>query len=80
MTKSQIATIRRLTTAVARVTTDGTPSFAVHDICGSGNLLLSATNAYDDLGWYQGVENFFCTIGPRGGIKRKSGTLARWVA
>ena len=65
------------TRKIERVRRDGAMVYRTEEI--GDAVLLFASNVYSDLRWFETAENCHLVIGPRGGIRRKSGSMARWI-
>jgi hypothetical protein len=78
MNTQQAATARHLSLRCADFCNNGNIAFVAEPLPGN-TVLFRATNVYGDLRWYESAEDFMCLIGPRGGIRRASGSLARYV-
>ena len=78
MNTKQAATARRLSLRCADFCHDGNIAFVAESLPGD-TVLFRATNVFGDLRWYESAEDFMCFIGPRGGVRRATGSLARYV-
>lgn len=75
MNSHQIKTLERITSSIQLRHIDGAALFTVEPLA-SGRILMTASNSWSELKWFEKHQSCFVVIGLRGGVIRKSGNIS----